>query len=246
MALDSVQGAFFADPAALSGLKREAGAQSPEAIRETAKQFESLFTTMMLKSMRSASMGEDMFGSGQTEFYQEMFDQQLAVQLSKGKGLGLADMLVRQLMTGTDGTAPAVPAPSPDVGLGQGGGRASGPFACKEDFIAAIRPACTAAAKELGVDPDTVIAHAALETGWGRHLPTGSDGRPSLQPLRHQGRQQVEGRGDQLGDPRIPRRQHAAGGGAVPRLCHPRAIHPRLRGPAQGQPALRRGAGHGR
>jgi flagellar protein FlgJ len=182
MALDSVKGAFFADPAALSGLKREAAAQTPEAMRETARQFESLFTTMMLKSMRSASMGEDLFGSSQTEFYQEMFDQQLSVSLSKGKGLGLADMLVKQLMTGmqaTDGSAvqppintgPAAASTTPDVSRG------TPQFRNADDFVKAIRPAATAAARELGVDPDTVIAHAALETGWGQHMPAGADGR---------------------------------------------------------------------
>ena len=41
---------------------------------------------------------DSLFGSDQQDFYQDMFDQQLAVQLSKGKGLGLADVLVRQLM----------------------------------------------------------------------------------------------------------------------------------------------------
>src|SRR5690606_36037630 len=99
MAIDSINASFFADPAALGTIKRDAAAQSPEALRETAKQFESLFTTMLLKSMRAASPG-DPYASDQQDFYQDMFDQQLAAQLSKGKGLGLADMLVRQLMGG--------------------------------------------------------------------------------------------------------------------------------------------------
>jgi peptidoglycan hydrolase FlgJ len=181
MAIDSVKGAFFADPAALSGLKREAAAQTPEAVRETARQFESLFTTMMLKSMRSASMGDPMFDSSQGEFYQEMFDQQLAVQLSKGKGLGLSDMLVRQLMQG-GGPAAVEAKPASGVVSGKVGDTtaANWPPATREEFVDAIRPAATAAAAELGVDPDTIIAHAALETGWGKHLPTGSDGRPSF------------------------------------------------------------------
>ena len=63
-----------------------------------AQQFESLFTKMMLKSMREAtSFGDSLFGSDQQDFYQDMFDDQLSLELSKGKGLGLADMLVRQL-----------------------------------------------------------------------------------------------------------------------------------------------------
>jgi flagellar protein FlgJ len=78
-------------------LKRAAGNNDPAAIRTVAEQFESMFTRMMLKSMRDASGPDPMFGSDQEQMYQGMADDQLAVQLSKGKGFGLADMLVRQL-----------------------------------------------------------------------------------------------------------------------------------------------------
>jgi flagellar protein FlgJ len=184
MAIESVNAALYADPAALGALKREAAAQTPEALRETAKQFESLFTSMLLKSMRESLPG-DPFGSDQQDFYQDMFDQQLATQLSKGKGLGLADVLVRQLMqgAGADHTDAAGVA---DAGAGRIGG-ASGAAATTRwpprdaaEFVHAIRPAATAAAQELGVDADSIIAHAALETGWGRSVPTGADGQPSF------------------------------------------------------------------
>lgn len=191
MAIDSINASFFADPAALGAIKREAAGQSPEALRETAKQFESLFTTMLLKSMRAASPG-DPYASDQQDFYQDMFDQQLAAQLSKGKGLGLADMLVRQLMGG-QGAADAdamgamglaggaVAARSTDASRPAGGAAtANWPPRDADEFVRAIRPAATTAARELGVDPELVIAHAALETGWGRSVPTAADGRPSF------------------------------------------------------------------
>jgi flagellar protein FlgJ len=41
----------------------------------------------------------------------------------------------------------------------------------REDFIASIKPAAERVAQQLGVGADTIIAHAALETGWGQHLP---------------------------------------------------------------------------
>src|SRR5690606_11009150 len=96
-----IDAAFFADPRALSALKRDAKTSSPEALKEAARQFESLFTQMLLKSMREAgkSFGDSLFGSEEGDFYQDMFDQQMAVHLSRGRGLGLADMLVRQLQT---------------------------------------------------------------------------------------------------------------------------------------------------
>jgi flagellar protein FlgJ len=108
MAIESVNASFYADPAGLDGLKRQAATQSPEALRQAAREFESLFTSMMLKSMRSASGDDPLFGSDQADMYQDMFDQQMATQLSRGKGLGLADMLVRQLMQRGGADAPAV------------------------------------------------------------------------------------------------------------------------------------------
>lgn len=39
-----------------------------------------------------------------------------------------------------------------------------------ENFVASIWPQAKAAAAELGVDPKMLVAQAALETGWGRHV----------------------------------------------------------------------------
>ena len=83
-----------------AALRRGADANDPDTLREVARQFESIFTKMMLESMRSASFGDPMFGSDQVDMYQGMMDDQLAVQLSQGRGLGLADMLIRQLGQG--------------------------------------------------------------------------------------------------------------------------------------------------
>jgi peptidoglycan hydrolase FlgJ len=87
----------YTDVKGLNSLKQAAKTQDPKAVREAARQFESLFTRMMLKSMREANFKDPNFGSDQQDFYQDMFDDQLAVQMSKGHGLGLADMLVQQL-----------------------------------------------------------------------------------------------------------------------------------------------------
>src|SRR5690606_28491290 len=128
MTIESINASFYADPTALGALKRDAAAQSPDSLRETAKQFESLFTTMLLKSMRAASPG-DPYASDQQDFYQDMFDQQLAAQLAGGKGLGLADVLMRQLMQGADGGADAWAlglGGVPGVSAGMGSASASG------------------------------------------------------------------------------------------------------------------------
>src|SRR5690349_4573340 len=185
MAIESANASFYADPAGLTALKRGAAGQTPEAIRETAKQFESLFTTMMLKSMRDATPKDSLFGSDQQDFYQDMFDQQMAVQLSKGKGLGLADVLVRQLMQsagvveGGAGVA-TTGGPSGSAAAAATGPSASWPPRSREEFVQAVMPAAREAAAQLGVDPSLVVAHAALETGWGQSIPTGADGQPSF------------------------------------------------------------------
>ncbi len=187
MAIAPLDSTFYADPANLAGLKKQAAAQSPEALRETARQFESLFTSMMLKSMRDATPGDSLFGSDQQDFYQDMFDQQLSQQLSKGKGLGLADVLVRQLMQASGMPSEAMQAPDAAGGAagvsaatGAAPTAATWPPRSREDFVKAILPAAEAAGRKLGVDPSTIVAHAALETGWGRSLPTGDNGQSSF------------------------------------------------------------------
>jgi flagellar protein FlgJ len=165
MSAAPVSPAYYADLSGMEGLKHSARANDPAAVREAARQFESLFTNMLLKSMRQASLGDGLGDSEQTKFYQEMFDQQLALQMSRGKGLGLADMLVHQLQR--TGVAP------PTAGAAQPGASA----AARSDFISRIWPHAAEAARRMGVAPEIVVAHAALETGWGQHLPADAAGQ---------------------------------------------------------------------
>lgn len=81
----------------LSQLKTKARNDESAALQEVAQQFESLFLGMMLKSMRSASLAEGIMDSDQSEFYQEMYDQQIATDLGQKGSLGLSDLIVRQL-----------------------------------------------------------------------------------------------------------------------------------------------------
>jgi flagellar protein FlgJ len=172
---------FFADFQGLAALKNDAKQQAPAALKEAARQFESLFTQMLLKSMREAnkSFGEDsMFGSDQADMYQDMFDDQMALQMSKGRGLGLAEMLVRQLQGGVQATeqpaAPAAAAPSAP------GASQQSLTISRDDFIRTLRPHAERAAREIGVDPDALLAQAALETGWGRSMPCNPQGQCSF------------------------------------------------------------------
>ncbi|VEE15243.1 flagellar assembly peptidoglycan hydrolase FlgJ [Ectopseudomonas mendocina] len=93
------------DSGAFTDLNRlnqfKVGGDTEQNIRKVAQEFESLFMNEMLKAMRSANaaFGEGNFmNSNESKTYQDMHDQQLAVTLSKeGRGIGLADVLVRQM-----------------------------------------------------------------------------------------------------------------------------------------------------
>lgn len=89
------------DAASLNTLKQAVrkDPNSPGAIRGVAKQFEALFVNMMVQSMRKATLHYSPFDSEQTKMFTEMLDQQMSQTLAQ-RGVGLADLLTRQLSKG--------------------------------------------------------------------------------------------------------------------------------------------------
>ena len=83
---------------ALQNLKMQAGQDPKEAAHEAARQFEGLFISMMLKTMRATVPQDSLFGSHSMDSYQNMFDQQVALDMSSRGGVGLADIIERQLL----------------------------------------------------------------------------------------------------------------------------------------------------
>jgi flagellar protein FlgJ len=79
----------------LAKLKSEARKESPEALKEAAKQFESIFLNSILKNMRESKLADGILDNEQSKSYSEMYDQQLALHLSGS--VGLADLVVRQM-----------------------------------------------------------------------------------------------------------------------------------------------------
>ncbi len=209
------------------------------ALPAVAKQFEAIFTQMMLKSMRqaNASMGSGMGDSQEGDSYRDLFDQQLSLTLANGSnGIGIARMLVRQLggkddagqaaagpdqgltlpttnvinanvrallQLGADRPADEGSAASTDA-LGMPSTAAAGsawqgtlgrmvrgamdvadtaakvlPGGDPLSFVRALAPQAAVAAKKLGVSVRALLAQAALETGWGKHLPSHGDGSSS-------------------------------------------------------------------
>ncbi|MGV8918310.1 MAG: flagellar assembly peptidoglycan hydrolase FlgJ [Pseudomonas sp.] len=90
----------YTDLTRLSALKN-GDRDSTANLKKVAQEFESLFVSQMLKSMRSASdvlAKDNPMNTPETKQYQDMYDQQLAVTMSRqGGGIGLQDVLMRQL-----------------------------------------------------------------------------------------------------------------------------------------------------
>jgi flagellar protein FlgJ len=91
-----LSGKFALDTNSLGDLKQSAKAGSPEALKGAATQFESMFVNMMMKSMRDATPQDGMMDSQESKTFTGMLDQQMSQKMAK-RGLGLADVLVRQL-----------------------------------------------------------------------------------------------------------------------------------------------------
>ncbi len=88
------------DVADARALKLRAGSGDRTALREAARQFESLMVAQMIKAMRQTRFSEEddpLTGGESFKLYQGLLDQQWAARLSAGRGLGFAESLVRHL-----------------------------------------------------------------------------------------------------------------------------------------------------
>lgn len=110
----------YTDLNAMAQFKAGSKADSPENLQRVAEQFESLFLNVMVKSMRDANQA---FAEGnplntpQTRFYQDMYDSQLSVHLAEKQGMGLADVMLRQLSP--EKAAAATPAATVSTAAGE-------------------------------------------------------------------------------------------------------------------------------
>jgi flagellar protein FlgJ len=184
----------------LDTLRRAAQSGDKAALVEAAQQFEGIFLQMMLKSMRKAQdvlADEDSpFNSEQVKFYRDMHDQQLATDLASKGTVGLADIIVKQLGQLEDGYTPAsvirndgnlssinrrqaaAVQQAQAAVLGANNYKASG-FDSPQDFLETLYPQAKQAAEQLGLDPLALLAQAAVETGWGKHLIHNAQGQSS-------------------------------------------------------------------
>ncbi|MDX2321934.1 MAG: flagellar assembly peptidoglycan hydrolase FlgJ [Moritella sp.] len=94
----------------LDSLRKRAQGNDETALKEVAKQFESLFTNMLMKSMREANAAfetDSPMNNNYTQFYRDMQDKQMAADMSQSGSMGLADVIVKQLSNNSGNYMPA-------------------------------------------------------------------------------------------------------------------------------------------
>ena len=177
-----------------SRVENPANANDSQSMK-AARQFEALFVKQLLSQINLGG-GE----GAQADFVNSMWRDQLSSQISQS-GLGLAEVIVGQL----DGTAKTAfsqraggglefradlfataPVDQAKTSQASGGLRLyqnllpdPPSFSDAEQFINTLKPHIEQAAQALGVSPRVLMAQAALETGWGKHLPQGEQGQAS-------------------------------------------------------------------
>ncbi len=117
-----LSGKLAIDSKGLAELRQGAKAGSADATKAAATQFEAMFVNMMLKSMRDATPQDGMLDNQQTKMFTTMMDQQTSQNIAK-KGVGLADVLIRQLSktAGVNGENAAAGGITADAAMPEGG-----------------------------------------------------------------------------------------------------------------------------
>jgi len=242
---EQISPSIYSDNSSLDRIRQKGLTDSPAAIKAAAKEFESFFMNMMLKSMRQASEvmgGDSMFSSPQEKMFIGMLDEQMSVELSQKGSLGIAELITRNLTPKTalgfdlsgnrqrqklsveyglavnKVNAPDIipsntqvtnkmvaqlinatnvakvdltKAQTKQVQVNELQAKElqvkeniaptkSSMFDSISSFVEQLMPLAQKAASKIGLDPKILLAQAALETGWGKHVIHDSKGKPSF------------------------------------------------------------------
>lgn len=204
---DNSSNSLAIDAKGVEALKQSARQNSPDSIKAAAKQFEALFMNMIMKSMRQATPQEGVFDNEQTKMYTSMLDQQLSQNMAT-RGVGLADVLIRQLSGNQMNAAVASENAATQTGgaddlssslktdllrsLSERAARAPKSTSAddavatvsdKPKHVQAFQDKLTAhaeeASKTTGIPAKFMLGQAALESGWGKHVIRTADGGTS-------------------------------------------------------------------
>lgn len=163
------------DTRSVEALRAAAGRDPKSSIRETARQFESLFMQEVMKSMRASTLASGMMDNSATQMGTEMLDTQFAGKMTGLPG-GLSDAIARQLqrqMGIADDKAEAKTLqPLPALAK-----KNVAPHV--QSFIQQHDDAAKAAEAATGIPASFMIAQAAHESGWGKREIKMRDGSTS-------------------------------------------------------------------
>jgi flagellar protein FlgJ len=142
-----------------------------------------VFLNMMLKSMREATPQDGVFDSEQTKMFTGMLDQQLAQSMSASRGVGLADVMVKQLSRTQPASAPLHELKPTITSTPVSTAASSIPSAFKADvqqsFVDKMRIPAEQASRSTGIPAHLILGQAALESGWGKREIKMADGSDS-------------------------------------------------------------------
>jgi flagellar protein FlgJ len=169
--------------------------------------FTQMLLKSMRKANEAFEDKESPFNSSGVKFFEEMHDQQLSTELSSNGSLGLADLIVQQLSPDGKKFMPgSVLRTNTDIFSDQRAGSAmpheqnkkeisplstndkadstqskqeTPVFKNAEEFVSSVWEHAKTAAQKIGLNPAVMVAQAALETGWGKHIINKSDGNSS-------------------------------------------------------------------
>lgn len=202
-------GKLALDGRGLDALRLQAKQDPEQAAKGVARQFEAVFLQTLLKSMRDATPQDGLMESDQTRMYTSMLDQQLSQTLS-AKGIGLADVMLRQLTSNRAAVVGAEPQGKAEVikpfserldalpaelkDLPMRNAPASLPAPLKpgrvkagvagqdpvREFLSNMKEHALQASTATGIPARFLLGHAALESGWGKHEIRTADGGQSF------------------------------------------------------------------
>ncbi len=192
MSINNAQADMYADFNGLANLRLKATQDKDSAIDEVARQFETIFMKMMLKSMRDSVSESSLINTDKQKFYQSMYDDQIALNMSQGDGLGLREMITMQLggdkikNSSNAGDTVDKYLASRIRAVTQPVSQSISKQAVQEknlstpsDFVKQLWGHAKQAAEKLGVDSRVLLAQSALETGWGKHVMHSNTGENS-------------------------------------------------------------------
>jgi flagellar protein FlgJ len=203
MKADNVQtNRFVLDMSAASDARLQIKQDPQVGLKQAAQQFEGMLLQMMLKSMRDATPQDGLMDSDQTRFFTSILDQQLAQNMASTGSLGFAKLIEEQLgrslqgadesavgsalaqlqqafvqrqaatsagfLAGAGSIGPVTRGAAADVG--------DGSSVSAQDYVNKVWPHASEAAKSLGVPAHFLVAHSALESGWGKSEIRHADG----------------------------------------------------------------------